>query len=223
MVDSVPTEFDWEWETNDSFTPAVTEFKGTLGVIETLQRPPNPLYPNSKAQMRLKYDFTDIEVIESKEPFEFPIFSFEITYTPKMTASAFGAMVESLSEIVPPEGRSNPRFVEGLRCHMRWGETMLRSPGPDGKWGVNPGFAWKFVGIEGYTADEGPSLNELVLDMLVGETETSFQQAYYGEPALQTKAGYNEMTQKLAEGELIQEFEESGLIKRDEEGIFERA
>ncbi len=222
MVDSVPTEFDWGWETNDSFTPAITEFKGTLGVIETLQRPPNPLYPNSKAQMRLKYNFTDIEVVASKEPFEFPIFGFEITYTPKMTASPFGAMVDSLSEIVPPEGRSNPRFVEGLRCHMKWSETLLRGQQND-KWDDYPGFAWKFVGIEGYTADDGPTLNERVLEMLVGETETSFQQAYYGEPALQTLAGYNEMTEKLAQGELIKEFEEAGIIQRNEEGVFERA
>ncbi len=219
MVDSVPTDFEWGWETNDSFTPVITEFKGVLGAIVTLQRPPNPLYPNSKAQMRLKYDFTDIEVIESKEPYEFPIFSLEVTYTPKMTASAFGALVDSLGEIVPPEGRSNPRFVEGLRCHMKWSETLLRGQQND-KWDDYPGFAWKFVGIEGYTADEGPSLNERVLELMIGETETSFQQAYYGETALQTLAGYNEMTEKLAQGELIKEFEEAGLIKRDEENIF---
>ena len=219
MVDSVPTQFEWGWQTDDSFTPAITEFKGVMGVIETLQRPPNPLYPNSKAQMRLKYNFTDIEVIESKEPFEVPNFRFEITYTPRMTASAFGAMVDSLAEIVPPEGLSNPRFVEGLRCHMKWSETMLRGQ-ENGKWDDYPGMAWKFVGIEGYTADDGPSLNERVLDMLVGETETTFQQAYYGEPALQTLPGYNEMTEKLASGDLIHEFEEAGLIKRNEEGVF---
>lgn len=219
MVDSIPTDFEWGWETNDSFTPVVTEFKGTVGTIETLQRPPNPLYPNSKAQMRLKYNFTDIEVIESKEPFEFPIFSFEVTYTPKMTASAFGALVDSVSEIVPPEARGNPRFIEGLQVHMKWSETLLRGQ-QDGKWDDYPGFAWKFVGVEGFTAEEGPSLNERVLKLMVGESETTFQQAYYGETALQTLPGYNEMTQKLAEGTLFSEFEESGLIKRDEEGLF---
>ncbi len=219
MVDSVPTKFEWGWETDDSFTPVITEFKGVMGEIETLERPPNPLYPNSKAQMQLKYNFTDIEVIESKEPFEFPIFSFPVTYTPKMTASAFGAMVDSLSEIVPPEGRSNPRFVEGLRCHMKWSETLLRSQ-QNNVWGDYPGFAWKFVGIEGYTADEGPTLNERVLDMLVGKTKISFQEAYYAEPDFQTMSGYNEMTERLATGDLFDEFENAGLIKRDDEGVF---
>ncbi|KKM99430.1 hypothetical protein LCGC14_1147980 [marine sediment metagenome] len=215
---SIPAKFEWGWTVDDTFTPVVLEFKGLLKAIQTLQRPPNPQYPNSKAQMRLKYDFEDIEVVESREPYEFPVFSFEITYTPTMPLSPFGALASSLSGIVPPEGRENPRFVEGQRVHMKWADCMLRR-NVDNKWVDVEGQAWQFIGIEGYTAEEGPSLNERLVMLMSGKTEVEFQQAYYGEVALQSLPGYNEATEKLANGELIKEFEDAGLITRNEEGL----
>lgn len=211
------------------FEPVVLEFRGKLSSIEDIDQPPDDRYPNSRARRVVKFAHTEIEVIESKQPYAFPIFTVQMNYSPAQD-QPWSVFTDSF-RAVAPEGELDIYALEGKVVHWKWSPCQLSRPkAGTGQNGGTPEFelqdskAWKIVSVEGW-GESGPQLTteELIKELVAGKTFNEFTQAYYSDNRLRSSSGYIEASEKLAKGTLLDEMVARGVLSKDDEGRYQVA
>lgn len=177
-------------------------FKGKL-VDYTL----DPI-PNSQ-KMRVHLNFADVSVIESTEPYQFPIAIIPITYSDKKN-SLWGIFSTSLLQFLMDE--EDIKDAKG-----RFLELVLT---PDHHFGRNLEGeeiimdAWEVASVEGAVSKVNPI--EKALELLDGKNESTFNQAVFNEPALKGTDVLSAILNKT----FLTTMKGSGQITLDDDGTY---
>lgn len=208
-------------------------FTAVLDKHEAIINEPNPDYGRTKQSQSVKFYFTDVVVIESHEPYPFPIADLTI---PHSTAAdtRWAAWTKSVRDLVPADqtgygldllvGKKQEWFYKPARLRMPLrgddGEDVLDASGKP-KWGVVDGDAWQVVAIEGMNTS-GKDLTDLIVDGLDGKLAKEFLDWLFTEQALKSYPGFNDIVEAATDRKLLPHLVTIGKVTEDAEGRYHR-
>lgn len=217
-------------EPQDSQTPLI-HFTGNLKEYKINQRTyegrQNPNYI-------VVFDFTDLTVIESREPYFFPTAQIQIPFSDRAD-TRWAAFTKSVRSIIPADQWANLSqpldILVGKRVEFFLKAANLRLPVRDesgetieGKWAVQLSEAWQLESLEGFTSAEGQvDIWDLVLEFANGKKETEIKAWVYNEPKLKSLPKFNDVVEATAEGNLLSSLVTAGKLTRDNEGTYHLA
>ena len=155
------------------------DFKGTFEKYRTETR----TFRDGGTGLYVVLDFTDVQVIEAAEPYDFPIATLDFPYSRRRT-SRWTILGDSATKLVKPD--QDIRDMVGMRLHMKMATYDLY----DGRaQKAVPQLAWEVVGIEGAgTAQVKQSPEARALEILDGKTLAQFNQEVLKDPLIRTSA-----------------------------------
>ena len=188
----------------------------------------------SRKYVVLVFNFTDVEVIHSVEPFPFPIASITVGYAPpKMSrgGTAFEALASSLRKLMPDNMDIN--LLKGKRQEWKMEERKLRRgltdeeglPIMDGNdkqlWGDVPTLCWTVVAVEGLgsTEEADNDFYAFLVDLADGKTEPKFYEAAFTNSRVTAREN---IVKAITDRTLLALLMEMKLIDRDAEGILHK-
>lgn len=181
---------------------------------------------NRGTYMVVKFNFTDVQVIESTEPYPFPIAVLELPYN-KNRETRWDVFSISAKKVI---GTNEIDLLVGKRQTWRYGSCMLRGPLYDDKgesikengrekWGSLPGNAWQIVSAEGFSANgSGGDLTQKLADLAKGKTDSEFYAALFQSSDLKNLSGFSEAVSMAQERRLLETLAAGGLISKTAEG-----
>lgn len=223
----------------DPFIPSVAEpqdfvsplihFKGVLKEHKSETRVPDE---GGKARLSVTFNFVDITVIESREPYAFPIATLKLPYSDR-SATRWAAFTKSFRSLVPKEAYGSPdplSVLDGKEVEMRFQHARLRLPLKDddgedtGKWAEQDGEAWQLVSVEGFgSAGEQVAMTDLIVDFADGKKDSDIYQWIYTEQSLKNQAGYMEALEAVGERTLLTTLVTAGKLTVDADGVYHKA
>lgn len=219
-------------EPQDGQTPLV-RFRGTLQSHRTNVR---HIEGRDKPALSVIFDFVDVTVIESTEPYPFPIASIPVPYSDR-GQTQWAALTKSFRSLVPREaweGLDDPlTLLDGKTVEMHRTHARLRLPVRDedgnntGQWAEQDGNAWQFVSIEGFGSRDGDgsggqTIMDLILDYADGKTDQEIYQWVYTNQDLKGLAGYGEAVESIAERKLLTTLLAANQLTQDAEGKYHK-
>lgn len=186
----------------------VTEFKGDLKDI-------NLTSEEGSNRQRLVLDFTDCEIIETREPYAFPIVQLNINYRNR-DKTAYGALKKSWERII--QGAIITDDLKNRRFHMKRMPAVISTPPRDeagnliqgARWVDQTMEVWQCLEISGYSTPEQNNNQMKDLAQLAnGKTEQEFYMAIMGDSKLKANS---ELINSVVNRKLIPTMVELGLI-----------
>lgn len=205
-------------------------FKGVLSELKLDQRQAR----DGNAYSVALFNFTDLEVLESTEPFPFPIAQIGISYKPPTKSrggTKWEAFAASLRKLMP--ANPDPEMLRGKVQEWKQVERPLRSaltdeegmPVMDGKqnqlWGEVPTLCWTVVSVEGLGSAEEADDNfySFLVDLADGKTEPKFYEACLTDSKVTARPN---IVEAITSRKLLSTLTEMGLLTRDAEGILHK-
>ena len=219
-----------------SRTPLI-RFRGTLKDLNLVK---NERFENSQ---RAVFDFIDVTVMESTEPYPFPIAQIEINYRPEGKDNPWDIWKKSVYAAFGDENYDTmmERLI-GAEQEWYYADVMLRrtanerageEPDKDeaGKdiWKLRPSKAWTVTWVEGgksAAAAAGKTLNEAAVELLVGKTREQFQAAVFSPEGNSLKAygaEYNKLVEQLSQQQYLPALVALGMVTVDENGVYSKS
>lgn len=211
-------------EPTDDFNSPLVRFKGICKAQTIVQKEAEE---NRRASTSLKLDFVDVTVIESTEPYPFPIASFTIPYSER-GETRWAAFTSSLRKIVPPDliATGSLDFLVGKEQEWHFTGARLRLPVRDennevkldasGKqvWGVQEGKAWQILNLEGFGQAEQGNILDTIRDWIgEGKKDQEIYQYVFTEQKLKSFKDYNQTVEAVASRKLIESMTLMGMVK----------
>ena len=170
--------------------------------------------------MTIVFNFVDVVVIKSVEPYPFPIATISLPYSTS-TDTRWDALASSIKKVFG----STPALEELVGKKQRWEylPTKLRKMLEDKTWATVDDESWQLVSIEG--VGEGVSgsgttpsfdIDAHILTLLDGKTEQDFLQVFYQDPEVRK---FPDLITAATNRELLPTLEKAGRIGRDPQGI----
>jgi hypothetical protein len=222
-------------EPRDSQSPLI-RFKGVLkGYKAVAYKDENN--PAAKERMTVEFEFTDVTVIESHEPYPFPVATIKIGYSDRKE-TLWAAWTKSFRERIPHETYANEpgqpfdvivgkeqewaRMPADLRRPLtdEHNEPILDAAGKQ-KWGVQPADAWQLVYVEGF-GQSGENITDLIVEEADGKTDKEIMQWIYTEQSLKRIPGYSEAVEAMAERKLMPTLVSGGKLTQDTKGVYHK-
>ena len=195
-----------------AFGTPLLKFKALLKDYEVEERT-----ADNRAYKVIKFNFIDLEVIESTEPYPFPIASIEIGYNPN-EGTKWAVFAKSISKVfghVP----SIDDLVGKIQV-WHYGPAKLRLPDEQGIWDTRDGQAWLLESIDGI---EGGStevdITAHILGLLDGKTEADFYQVLYVDPITRQ---HPDIITAATDRKLLDTLQSAGKAERDDQGIWHK-
>ena len=207
-------------------------FKGVLDSLKLDQRTSN----DGRSYAVALFNFKDLEVLESEEPFPFPIAIIGISYKPpKMSrgGTKWDALAGSLRKLMPQN--PDPDLLVGKMQEWVQVEHPLRgaltdeeghpimdgSTPPKQLWGDVPTLCWTIASVDGLgsvkEADE--DFNKFLVDLADGKTEPKFYEVALTDSRVTSRSN---IVEAITNRKLLDSLTEMGLITRDAEGILHK-
>ncbi len=210
----------------------VRRFKG---ILESYT--PNPKTFGASTKMTYDFNFKGIEILETTEPYTFPIVVVNINYNPPSDKGKPGqgnrweVMAASLRKLSP----ENPD-LDLLVGHMQeWAQlpATLRlplndeegNPQVDGNgapvWGDVGVDCWQIVSVDGMGSVEeaDADFNTFLVDLADGKTEPQFYSAALQNERVNARPN---IAQALVDRKLLKTLMEMNLLSQDAEGILHK-
>jgi hypothetical protein len=195
--------------------------------------------PNAKPRMSLQFDFVDITVIDTEEPFPFPIVSITVNYSDR-TETQWAAWAASVKKLIPAEETSKYNqpyeVLVGKVQEWAWAPCRIRRPQTDEegepvldasgrqKWAAQDADAWQIVSVEGFGGNAGgASIYDLIVDYLDGKDDRDFMQWLFTDMSIKSVTGHATAVEAQAERKLIPMLLERGVMTQDASGIYHKA
>lgn len=198
-----------------AFGTPLLRFKAVLNEYKSEKRKDDN---SNREWMIVKFEFTDLVVIESTEPYPFPVAIVDVGYS-STEKTKWDALAQSIKRLF---GRT-PALDEIVGKMQEWHFTdcKLRTlDDSDKQWKDLPGQAWQVVSIEGLgPIPDAADLTELVLDMLDGKTERDFYQEFYQNSEVRKDQN---LVESATNRQLLTTLETAGRAHRDGEGVWHR-
>ncbi len=189
-------------------TPLI-DFKGNLQSYD-----PQP--PDQFGNTRVVFSFIGVEVIESIEPYPFPIATIRIKYSNKKN-SQWGILAASAKKVLGDEA-DVPNLVGK---DQRW-RTREHSYGTNRQGEEMTGMVWDVLEVEGVgsTGADAPATVPAitrVLELLDGKTLPQFHQVVFADPVVKADS---QLMASVMGNTLIPTLVESGQVSLDDNGIY---
>lgn len=205
-------DFKPSLDTTDVGTP-LRIFEGMLEKYESI---PGRDEQNQRDYMVIQFSFTDVEVIESTEPYPFPIAQIKVSYSTK-TKTKWDALAKSVKTTLGPEASLDG--LVGKRQQWAMQPATLRVMDDETKvWGDGQVDCWKVVKIEGVAPPE--DLTDHIVGLADGKDEKAFNQAFLTDDKLRTRP---DLITALTERKLVEPLITAGKLTRDAEGVLHKA
>ena len=242
--DQVLTQLRTRGFETGGFGSPLRHFRGKLDSIAgaMVQRGNMP-----QARLELTYNFSDVEVFVSTEPYPFPIAQISMLHSNRVKSGmgVLGASIDKiinagLDENAPQEQAKNQDFLTGKV--QEWKFTaghMMPDRDDQGNWTEKPREAWEVVYVEGVggTAHSGagaaapvagdapapvPAATEVTpiqqaLNLLDGKTQQEWNNIVFQDPIVKADAA---LTNSIIGGTFLSPMVESGMLTVDENQIY---
>ena len=184
------------------------------------------------------YNFGDVEVIYSTEPYTNPIAQIEIPVSVK-DKSKMGYWGESVDSIINPgidktvphggPNVKNQDYLIGKKIHIMLtpGHPIPNRDEATGKWEDKPQDCWTLVEIQGEGAapavvGQAPAPTKIdtatiALNALNNKTVQQWHQEVFGNPAVKSDVA---LINQIISGEFISGLEKAGRIVKDANGVY---
>lgn len=206
-------------------------FRGVLDSAKLDQRTSN----DGRAYAVALFNFKDVEVIESVEPYPFPIAVIGISYKPPKKSrggTKWDAWAGSLRKLSP--SNPDPDVLVGKVQEWAQVEHPLRSaltddegnPVMDGNnkqlWGDVATLCWTIASVEGLgsVAEKDKDFDVFLVDLADGKTEPQFYEAALTNSQVTARPN---IVQAITDRKLLVTLTEMGKLTRDAEGILHKA
>ena len=213
--------------TQEQFTPSLEtrpfgtplrRFSGVLKDYTSERREPSE-GSGGKSYMVITFNFTDLEVLESVEPYMFPIATISISYSTSQQTK-WDALASSIKKVLGLGATLDD--ITGKTQEWAFLPATLRVRGDDGNWSNAEQETWQLVSLEGTTAggekvDDG--IDDHILSILDGKDEQSFYQEFYQDELVRK---HPDLITAATQRKLLDTLMEAGRVTRDEAGIYHR-
>ena len=188
------------------------------------------------------YNFDEVEVIDTTEPYTSPIAQLEVSVSTK-ARSAMGYLGTSIDNVInaglpldaPQEQVKNQSYIIGKYLHMKYtpGHMVPTKDETTGKWGERPVDCWVLMEIRGEGVAAAPAVaspgavvppvvagidaNQQALNLLNGKTEQQWHQAVFVDPVVKANTA---VIQTIINRQFLTGLEAAGKIVKDEDGIY---
>lgn len=207
------------------------------GVLKSQDYEAKAIEGSTRPLMIVKFNFTDVQVIDARSPYLFPIATIEVVYS-EFDKNAWSTLSESIRKVLPGDADYSKAIdlLVGKRQHWVWSDTVLQGPAKDedgndllnekGKktYVDQPGKAWKIMSVEGFGGAAG-NLYDALVDLIDGKTDAAFGAALFdtklGAPLKQLQ-GYRDAVNSHTEDKLLPMLEGQGKITRDAQGVWHK-
>jgi len=219
------------WESGGFGTP-LKHFKGKLDSItgSMVQRGSMP-----QARLEVNYNFSEVQVIESSEPYPFPVAQISIMHS-KRAQSAMGVFGTSIDKIVNAgvDGNlgqdkvHNQDFLIGKTIELQITKGHMMWDGKAGK--ETERNCWEVIGVEGVgsaptpVAGGAPVATGLTpamqaINILDGKTPQQFNSAVFQDPLVKTDAA---LVNQIIGNQFVPAMEAAGFISKDANGVYHK-
>lgn len=198
-----------------AFGTPLLHFKGTLKEYI----PKDQADASGRAFKVIDFNFTDIEVIESVEPYAFPICTIGVGYS-----TTENTRWDALAQSIKKQFGRTPTLDEivGKQQEWKFAPAMLtKKDDATGLWSKEPTNAWQIVSIDGMgsPAQASADIDAHVLELLDGKSEQDFQQVFFVDPEIRK---HPELIQQATNRELLPNLEAAGRAHRDDGGVWHK-
>lgn len=186
------------------------EFKGTLEKITA-----NLVDRFTPPRTEIILNFVDMEVIETVEPYPFPIAQITIMHSNR-EQSFWGVFATSMDKLIPASGELT--YIEGKELHMKMtGGHMMwdRDKGEE-----TPRDCWELVGVEGESTTSPATKVDATakaLELLDGKNIADWNQIVFQDPTVKADG---ELVTSILSNTFIPSMKEAGVVSEDENGIY---
>jgi len=206
------------------------EFIGILDSYKAEERKGN----DGSSYTTIHFNFKELEVLDTVEPFPFPIAVINIGYKPPK-ASRSGTKWDALSGSLRKLSPANPDIdlLVGKKQQWKMIEIPLRGIMRDeggqevvdanGKqvWGEVPTLCWAIVSVDGLGSVEqkDKDFNTFLVDLADGKTEPQFYSAALTNSEVTARPN---IVEAITDRKLLATLIEMGKLERDVEGILHK-
>ncbi len=167
----------------------------------------------------VNFNFTDVEVIHSVEPYNFPIATISIKLSNKKK-SGFGIFGDSLAVLLPDDQDLKDCVGKVMTLKMEEGHVYGKDRNTGEDMVGNP---WSVIELEGAAAPaEGVALQsaaDRAKELLIGKTRADFNKAAYADPIIRKDTG---LQRSITDKSFINSLVQLGKVHEDENGVFKK-
>lgn len=202
----------------DNRSPLV-RFRGVLKEYKTEQ---NQATENRRASTRIVFNFTDVEVIESTDPYPFPIATISLTYSERAD-TIWDAWRKSVVKLVPSRD-INELVGKQQEWHFTTAKVRRQNTEKEGSpWEVMDADAWQIVALEGVSAaGAGANLTQTLIELAVGKTDEQFYQELFTRADLKKLPGFGDAIEQASNRTLLSNFETAKMLKKEVTGVWSK-
>lgn len=168
------------------------------------------------------FDFTDVVVIESTEPYPFPIAQIQISHSTR-TETRWAALGNSIRRLFGDVEGATTACLVGKNQDWAMLPAPTRRPvdpdNPGGDWETQDTDCWQVVSVEG-AAQAAEDLTEHILNLADGKLEPAFYSVALTDPKVMASS---DTINALTERKLLPALLEAGKLTRDAEGVLHKA
>ena len=200
----------------------------------------------AKKSQRLTFNFSDLEVLETMEPYHFPVFQIQMTESNRKK-SRYGVFGESLNAIMDSQyspaqlDPSNPEFIKpsdrmdlgdciSKRMGIVMGDGEDGRPEPpmlyDGREKMDKSTpAWMVYEVEGVgVASGGVSAKDLAMALLNGKTLAEFNKEALANPIVRNDTALLQSISMpvTAAGSFANALVKAGAFTKDDKGVYHK-
>ncbi len=187
--------------------------------------------------LEVTYNFENIEVIRSTEPYPFPIAQISIFQNTgaKSAMGVWGSSIDKLinadlPEDAPPEDIKPQEYLKGHRIrvaltggHMQW-DSKEKKETPRDSWEVmelmdSPAPAKPAAKPAAGSNPSSKTPIQQALDLLNGKTEQQFYQAIFASPVFKAPT-HQTVVQEIIGKQFLPPLEEAGTVTKDDKGVY---
>ena len=184
------------------------------------------------------YNFNEVEVIQSTEPYTSPVAQLEVPVS-RAAKSKMGYWGDSVDNLINPgvdksvpqnaPGIKGQGYLVGKRLHavLTPGHLVPYRDDTTGKWDDRPQDCWVLLEVQGEgtpyptstpgIAGTGIDTIALALTLLNGKTLQQWHQQVFSDPAIKLDT---KLINQIIFGEFISGLEGAGKIKKDGAGVY---
>jgi hypothetical protein len=177
------------------------------GVLDNYKATQEKNEQSNREYVVVTFNFTGVEVIESTEPYNFPIATIPVPYSER-SSTAWAAFASSCRTLLPD---TDLDLLVGKKQTWKYAATTLRRPNTEGVWGDVEGNAWQVLSLEG--ASTGQDVTKQVVSIAIGKTEPEFYKSVFSNESLKKLPGYGEIVESVVDRTLVDKLTQMGLIK----------
>ena len=195
----------WNLETSFQRTP-LRKLWGTLSKYSL---------PQVRDRVRFLLDLADIEVLESTEPYPFPIAQLDIPFN-KRESSVCGVLLLSARKFLTKEQDFDNLVGKRMLFEMTPGHPIWNQK--QGK--EVPSDCWEIIEVKGI-GSVAKTPTDRAVELLLGHTEAEFSQAFFKDEQVRKGEDAGILQKTVLDKQFIPALITNGIVVKDANGVYQ--